>query len=112
MQRTIKEAIPTESGPSALGMRPLVRLQVINAGLHLLIDHAGAEIREAACATVAEAIKEIMAPITLAVRVVLMTRRSVRVHARLGHRLPWVDRRAGLVALRRRTFFIVPLLWL
>jgi hypothetical protein len=85
-----------------LGVRPLVSLQVIKAGLHLLVDHAGAEIREAESATVAEAIEETMAPITLAVRVVLMTPcGNVGIHARLRHGLPWVTR-------RRRAFFTIP----
>jgi hypothetical protein len=81
---------------------------MVEAILHLLIDHARAEIREAAGTTVPEAIEEFMAPFALAVRVIRLARRACRdiwVNAALGHRLGLVGRRSGL-----GNFFVIP--WL
>jgi hypothetical protein len=95
---------------------PPILLQMINARFHLLIDHAGAEIRETAGTTIAEAIEEVMAPVTLAVRVVLVatpwrTPGNIGIHATLGHRLRLIEWWTSLVALRRRgNFFAKPCL--
>jgi class 3 adenylate cyclase len=81
---------------------------MVKALLHHLIDHARAEIRQTAGTTIAEAIEKIVAPVTLAVRVVMMTTPgNVGIHGTLSHRLRLLDRRASLVTLRRRGFFAV-----
>jgi len=89
---------------------------MIKAILHLLVDHAGAEICETAGTTVTEAIHEVMAPIALAIRVVLIrapgrTSGTVGIHATLGHRLCLIDWGIGLVTLRNRSaLFTIPCL--
>jgi len=102
-QRTPEETIASKSSASLLRIRPPIQIKIIDAILHLLIDHAGAEICEAAGTTVTEAIHEPVAPVTLAIRVILRAPRGIRIHSTLGHRLCLVLGRTGLVSLGGRS---------
>jgi len=106
-QRAIHTAIATTPAASLFRIWSPIELQIIKAILHLLVDHARAEICETAGTTVTEAIHEVMAPIALAIRVVLIwapgrTSWTVGIHITLGQRLCLIAWRIGLVALRNR----------
>jgi hypothetical protein len=105
-QRAPENTIATKSAASALRIRPPIQIEVSDAILYLLIYQAGAEIRQAAGTTVTKAIQEPVAPVTLAIRVVLRTGGTPRplwIHSTLGHRLCLVWGWTRLVTLRGRS---------
>jgi hypothetical protein len=117
-QRAIQTAIPTTPAASLFRIWLPIEPQMIKAILHLLVNHARAEICEAAGTTVTEAIHEVMTPTTLPIRVILTrvpgrTSGTVGIHTTLGHRLCLIDWWIGWVALRNRgALFVVSCLGL